>query len=94
MGPDGKPTNSSDDRVTVDIVSLSGDSRIPVMVNCQEDGKYKVSYTPIYCGKYEVHVLVNSGSIAGSPRELTVSDNAPTLSSRVTTGPRVEGKLR
>ena len=47
MSPDEKPTNSSEDRVTVDIVSLSGDSRIPVRVNCQEDGKYKVSYTPI-----------------------------------------------
>ena len=76
MGPDGKPIASSEDRVTVDIVSLAGDSRITVKVSCQEDGKYKVSYTPICCGKYKVHVLVNDESIVGSPRELTVSDNA------------------
>ena len=74
MDPDGKPTNNSEDRLTVDIVSLSGISRVPVKVSCQQDGEYKVSYTPRYCGKYKVHVRVNAEIIAGSPRELTESD--------------------
>ena len=93
MGPGGKPINSSEDRVTVDIVSLSDDLIIPVEVSCQQDGKYKVSYTPTCCGKYKVHVLVNSESIAGNPSELTVSDFFFLKPRRATTRGAMIGKF-
>jgi len=64
----GRQCYNKHDRVTVEIWNEQGrECATEVRINDNEDGSYKVSYSPKEQGRYKVTVKVNGGHVLGSP---------------------------
>ncbi|XP_023244649.1 filamin-B-like [Centruroides sculpturatus] len=56
---------------------------IPHEVDERGNGIYHISFTPVYSGKYEIHILFNNLEVKGSPFILRISDNLTILNREI-----------